>query len=155
MLVEASPLKDLFNANVCWLVLIYDTLFQTKIPSVTSSVNHCLMQVTKVLPVKRSNYPQNVALSRWNYAAISQENNSPLTLYIEFHNFYFFLDINSPVDNHKLHNHLSPNMPVEGRCIFMKSENFVKFVYSSIRQLYCCDIKILAQCHLRGRHTRN
>ena len=22
----------------------------------------------------------------------------------------------------------------------MKSENFVKFVYSSIRQLYCCDI---------------
>ena len=31
-------------------------------------------------------------------SVISQENNSPLTLYIEFHNFYFFLDINSPVD---------------------------------------------------------
>ena len=29
---------------------------------------------------------------------ISQENNSPLTLYTEFHNFTFFLDINSPVD---------------------------------------------------------
>ena len=29
---------------------------------------------------------------------ISQEDNSPLTLYIEFHNFYVFLDINSPVD---------------------------------------------------------
>ena len=29
---------------------------------------------------------------------ISQENNSPLTLYIEFQNFYIFLDINSPVD---------------------------------------------------------
>ena len=28
---------------------------------------------------------------------ISQENNSPLTLYIEFHK-YFFLDIKSPVD---------------------------------------------------------
>ena len=31
-------------------------------------------------------------------SVISQENNSPLTLYIEFHNFSFFLDINSPVD---------------------------------------------------------
>ena len=28
--------------------------------------------------------------------AISQEDNSPLTLYIDFHNF--FLDINSPFD---------------------------------------------------------
>ena len=26
-----------------------------------------------------------------------QEYNSPLTLYIDFHNFFFFLDINSPV----------------------------------------------------------
>ena len=36
-------------------------------------------------------------------SVISQENNSPMTLYIEFHNFFFFfffspLDINSPVD---------------------------------------------------------
>ena len=33
-------------------------------------------------------------------SVISQENNSPLTLYIEFHNFNFFVDINtnSPVD---------------------------------------------------------
>ena len=31
-------------------------------------------------------------------SVISQENNSPLTLYIEFHNFNFFLDIKSPVD---------------------------------------------------------
>ena len=30
---------------------------------------------------------------------ISQEDNSPLTLYIDFHNFLlFFLDINSPFD---------------------------------------------------------
>ena len=28
----------------------------------------------------------------------------------------------------------------EGRCIFMKSEILYKFVYSSIRQLYCYDI---------------
>ena len=45
-----------------------------------------------------------------------------------------------------MHNPLSPNIPkyvcikVEGRCIFMKSEICLKFVYSSIRQLYCCDI---------------
>ena len=28
----------------------------------------------------------------------------------------------------------------DGRYIFMKSEILYKFVYSSIRQLYCCDI---------------
>ena len=32
-------------------------------------------------------------------SVISQGNNSPLTLYIEFHHFYFFLDINSPADD--------------------------------------------------------
>ena len=29
---------------------------------------------------------------------VSQEDNSPLTLYIDFHNAWFFLDINSPFD---------------------------------------------------------
>ena len=29
---------------------------------------------------------------------ISQEDNSPLTLYIDFHNFQIFLDISSPFD---------------------------------------------------------
>ena len=29
---------------------------------------------------------------------MSQEDNSPLTLYIDFHNFLFFLDNNSPFD---------------------------------------------------------
>ena len=29
---------------------------------------------------------------------VSQENNSPLALYTDFHKFKFFLDINSPVD---------------------------------------------------------
>ena len=29
---------------------------------------------------------------------ISQEDNSPLTLYVDFHKILFFLDINSPVD---------------------------------------------------------
>ena len=32
------------------------------------------------------------------------------------------------------------SIKVEGRYIFMNSKSFVKFVYSSIRQLYCCDI---------------
>ena len=34
-------------------------------------------------------------------SVILQEDNSPLTLYIDFHNFNFFLDINSPVDQVK------------------------------------------------------
>ena len=29
---------------------------------------------------------------------MSEKDNSPLTLYIDFHNFEFFLDINSPFD---------------------------------------------------------
>ena len=69
-------------------------------------------------PFKRSNYSK-VCMSpsldgTMPESVISQLNNSPLTLYIEFHNFYFFLDINSPVDqfNHKcMHIHLSPNVP--------------------------------------------
>ena len=81
-------------------------------------------------------------------SVISQEYNSPLTLYIEFHNLYCFLDINSPVDQVQSYactiilvlTYLSTCIKVVGRCIFMKSENFVIFVYSSIRQLYCCDI---------------
>ena len=78
-------------------------------------------------------------------SVISQENNSPLTLYIEFHNFYVFLDINSPVDqvHHKcMHNHLIPNIPKyksRGQMHFHEKYFFL-FVYSSIRQLYCCDI---------------
>ena len=62
---------------------------------------------------------------------ISQEDISPLTLYIDFQNYSFFLDISSPFDQvdkfiHKcMHIHLSPNIyrPTleEGRYIFMKS----------------------------------
>ena len=45
---------------------------------------------------------------------ISQENNSPLTLYIEFHNFFSsWISIVQLIKfNHKyMHNHLSPNIP--------------------------------------------
>ena len=49
-------------------------------------------------------------------SVISQENNSPLTLYIEFHNFVSSFSWISIVQlikfDHKfMHNHLSPNIP--------------------------------------------
>ena len=53
-------------------------------------------------PLKRSDYAKlcmspslDVTLPEY---VISQEDNSPLTLYIDFHNISFFLDINSPFD---------------------------------------------------------
>ena len=53
-------------------------------------------------PFKRTNYAKFCMSPSLDgtmpESVISQENNSPLTLYIEFHNFYIFLDINSPVD---------------------------------------------------------
>ena len=52
-------------------------------------------------PFKRTNYAKFCMLLSLDgtmpESVISQDNNSPLTLYIEFHNCYFFLDINSPV----------------------------------------------------------
>ena len=65
---------------------------------------------------------------------ISQEDNSPLTLYIDFHNFQFFLDINSPFDQVQsyrkcMHNHLRPNIPKykrRGKMHFHEKFNFVK-----------------------------
>ena len=51
---------------------------------------------------KRSNYAKSCMLPSLDRtlpeSVISQENNSPLTLYIEFHNFKVFLDVNSPID---------------------------------------------------------
>ena len=86
-----------------------------------------------------------VALSGWNSARIcdiSQEDNSPLTLYIDFQNFLFFLDINSPFDQACTFISALTYLSIkeEGRYIFMKSKILYTFVYSSIRQLYCCDI---------------
>ena len=104
-------------------------------------------------PFKRTNYAtfcMSPSLDGgMTESVISQENNSQLTLYIEFHTQKILgISIVQLIKfNHKcMHNHLSPitylhvSIKVVGRCIFMKSENFVKFVYSSIRQLYCCDI---------------
>ena len=61
---------------------------------------------------------------------ISQEDNSPLTLYIDFHFFFFFSWISIVLlikFIHKcMHIHLSPNIPKyikeEGTYIFMKSK---------------------------------
>ena len=55
---------------------------------------------------------------------ISQEDYSPLTLYIDFHNFFFFFSWISivlliKIINKCMHIHLSPNIPIivkeEGR----------------------------------------
>ena len=48
--------------------------------------------------------------------------------------------------NHKcMHNHLSPNIPIRykgrGKMHFHKKK---KKLYSSIRQLYCCDITYIS-----------
>ena len=68
-----------------------------------------------------------------------QKNNSPLIFLHRFSHFVQFSWISIVwlmKFNHKcMHNHLRPNIP---KC---KSRGkIVKFVYSSIRQLYCCDI---------------
>ena len=42
---------------------------------------------------------------------ISQEDNSPLTLYIDFHNFIIFLDINSPFDQVHSYMHAHSSQP--------------------------------------------
>ena len=63
------------------------------------------------------------------------------------------IDSSSIKLNHKCTlNHLSPI----GKIFVHEKCNFVKFVFSSIRLLYCCDITYcIAECHLRGRQTRN
>ena len=103
-------------------------------------------------PFKRSDYAKLCMLPSMDGTlpeyVISLEDNSPLTLYIDFHNFFFlfFLDIKSFWSSSFITactfisalTYLS--IEEEGRYIFMKSKIFKIFVYSSIRQLYCCDI---------------
>ena len=52
-------------------------------------------------PFKRTNYAKFCMLPSRDgtlpESVMPQENNSPLTFYIDFHNCLFFLDINSPV----------------------------------------------------------
>ena len=105
-------------------------------------------------PFKRTNYAKFCMLPSLDgtmpESVMSQENNSPLTLYIEFHNFFssWISIVQLIMFNHKwMHNHLRPNIPKYKSREKMHyswkvkiSWNFVKFVYSSIRQLYCCDI---------------
>ena len=75
-------------------------------------------------PSLEGNMPESV---------ISQENKSPFTLYIEFHNVKFFswISIVQLIKfNHIcMHNDLSPNIPkFKSRGKIMKSENFVTFL---------------------------
>ena len=75
---------------------------------------------------------------------ISQEDNSPLTLYIDFQQFFFcWISVVLLIKFiHKcMHIHLSSNIPKHKRRGNIHKVKFCKkFVYSSIRQLYCCDI---------------
>ena len=105
-------------------------------------------------PFKSSDYPKLCMLPSLDRTlpqyVISQEDNSPLTLYVEIFtilNFSWISIVLLIQFIHKLcmHIHLSPNIPMykeEGKYIFMKSKILYKkkIVYSSIRQLYCCDI---------------
>ena len=70
---------------------------------------------------------------------ISQEDNSPLTLYIDFFSSWISIVLLIKFIHKCMHIHLSPNIPKykrRGKIHFHET----KIVYSSIRQLYCCDI---------------
>ena len=89
----------------------FDTFLKGKFPHTTmwigwveSNFTNPTVKVWADLdnPFKRSDYAKlcmspSLAGTRPEYV-ISQEDNSPLTLYIDFHNFQIFLDINSPFD---------------------------------------------------------
>ena len=89
-----------------------------------------------------------VALSGWNSARICDITRGQLSIdfvhrFFTIFNFSWISIVLLIKFNHKcMHIHLRPNISIkeEGRCIFMKSEILYKFVYSSIRQLYCYDI---------------
>ena len=77
---------------------------------------------------------------------ISQEDNSSLTLYIDFHFFsssWISIVLLIKFIHKCMRIHLSPNIPKykrRGKIHFHEKYFFLQFVYSSIRQLYCCDI---------------
>ena len=86
-----------------------------------------------------------VALSGWNSARICDITRGQLSIdsVHRFSQFFFFSWISIVLlikFIHKcMHIHLSPNIPKYK--MFMKSKIlFKKIMYSSIRQLYCCDI---------------
>ena len=104
-------------------------------------------------PFKRTNcakFCMSPSLER-NYARICDITRGQLAIDFvhRISRFFFFLSWISIVQlikfKHKCNAQIIlaltyPSIKVEGRCISMKSEHFVKFVYISIRQLYCCDI---------------
>ena len=95
---------------------------------------------------------------------ISQEDNSPLTfvhrltLYTIFNVSWIAIVLLIKFIHKCMHIHLSPNIlkyKRRGKIHFHAKVRFcIKFVYNSIRQLYC-DITDIRICRLRGRHTQN
>ena len=94
---------------------------------------------------------------------ISQEDNSPLTLYIDFQHFQLFLDINSPFSSSSFINACTFISALtylliykrRGKIHFHEKWNFVKNLCTV--PLDSCTVMtshILEECHLRGRHTQ-
>ena len=91
---------------------------------------------------------------------ISQEDNSPLTLYIDFHNFNFsWISIVLLIKFiHKcMHIHLSPNIPKynrRGTIHFYEKKKKKKLCTVPLDSCTVVTSQILEECHLRGRHTQ-
>ena len=94
-----------------------------------------------------------VALSGWNSARICDITRGQLSIdfVYRFSFFFFFFGYHQSFWSSSFINactsisaltglHVHVSIKEEGRYIFMKSKKKFKFVYSSIRQLYCCDI---------------
>ena len=86
------PLKGKFPQTIMWIGWVENN-FTNPTMKVWADLDN---------PFKRSDYAKLCMSPSLDGTlpeyVISQEENSPLTLYIDFHIFFFFLDINSPFD---------------------------------------------------------
>ena len=86
------PLKGKFPQTTMWIGWV-ESNFTNPSVKVWADLDN---------PFKRSDYAKLCMLPSLDGTlpeyVISQEDNSPLTLYIDFHNFSFFFDINRPFD---------------------------------------------------------
>ena len=153
--IEQTRLKGKFPQTAMWIGWV-ESNFTNPTVKVWADLDN---------PFKRSDYAKLCMSPSLDGTLpvymISQEDNSPLTLYIDFHNFPFFLDINSPFDKfiHKcMHIHLSPNITKykrRGKITFSWRVKFCKNLCTV--PLDSCTVvtsHILEECHLRGRYTQ-
>ena len=104
-------------------------------------------------PFKRTNYAKFCMPPSLDgplpESVISQENNSPLTLYIDSHNFKFFLDIRSLVDQVQSEMHAQSSFGLTYLNI-----NFWNLCTVSLDSCTVVTSQMLAECHPRWQ-TRN